>query len=78
MLRLVSTVCLAIFLSGSCALAQSGLIEPNAGTTKTWVISSGEDFRVPPPPDVSATAAELVQVRDLMAQANADLISRGL
>ena len=49
MLRLVSTVCVAILLSGSCALAQSGLIEPNAGTRKTWVISSGEDFRVPPP-----------------------------
>jgi membrane-associated phospholipid phosphatase len=49
-------------------LAQPDLVEPNAGTWKTWVISSGKDFRVPPPPDASASAAELVQVRDLMAQ----------
>ena len=34
-------------------------IEPNAGTWKPWVISSGKDFRVPPPPDMTATAGEL-------------------
>ena len=76
MLRLFSTVCVAILVSGSCALAQSGLIEPDAGTWKTWVISSGEDFRVPPPPDASATAAESVQVRDLMAQTNAEATAK--
>ena len=26
--------------------------EPRAGSWKTWVIASGEQFRVPPPPDV--------------------------
>ena len=25
-------------------------IEPNAGNWRTWVISSGKDYRVPPPP----------------------------
>ena len=50
------------------AFAQSDPIEPNAGTWKTWVISSGEDFRVPPPPEADAAAAELAQMRDLMAQ----------
>ena len=25
-------------------------IEPNAGKWRTWVISSGRDYRVPPPP----------------------------
>lgn len=34
-------------------------IEPTAGAWKTWVISSGKDFRVPPPPDAAATRAEL-------------------
>ena len=29
-------------------------VEPKAGTWKTWVISSGKDFRVPPPPDDAA------------------------
>jgi membrane-associated phospholipid phosphatase len=34
-------------------------IEPNAGNWKTWVISSGKDYRVPPPPDAATTKAEL-------------------
>ncbi len=34
-------------------------IEPKAGTWKTWAISSGKDYRVPPPPDASATRGEL-------------------
>jgi membrane-associated phospholipid phosphatase len=54
--------------SGTCAFAQSDPIEPNAGTWKTWVISSGEDFRVPPPPEADAAAAELAQMRALLAQ----------
>ena len=60
--------CAVILLSGNCAFAQSDLIEPEAGGWKTWVITSGKDFRVPPPPDASAAAAELVQIRDLLAQ----------
>ena len=40
-------------------------VEPTAGTWKTWVISSGKDFRVPPPPDDNATKAELAWVRDV-------------
>jgi membrane-associated phospholipid phosphatase len=68
MIRSLFIVCAAVAISTALALAQSDLVEPNAGTWKTWVISSGKDFRVPPPPDASASAAELVQVRDLMAQ----------
>jgi hypothetical protein len=36
-----------------------GQIEPNAGNWRTWVISSGKDYRVPPPPGRSQTRAEL-------------------
>jgi membrane-associated phospholipid phosphatase len=68
MIRPLFIVCAAVLLSVSSALAQSDPIEPNAGAWKTWVISSGKDLRVPPPPDASAAAAELVQVRDLLAQ----------
>src|SRR5436305_1292397 len=28
-----------------------GQVEPEAGTWKTWIISSARDYRVPPPPD---------------------------
>jgi PAP2 superfamily len=72
MFRPLSTVCMAVFLSVTCALAQSDQIEPDAGAWKTWVIPSGKDFRVPPPPDASATAAELVEIRKLLAQKDSD------
>jgi membrane-associated phospholipid phosphatase len=65
MLSALCKVCAVILLSGTCAFAQSDLIEPKAGTWKTWVITSGKDFRVPPPPDTSA--AELEQLRKLVA-----------
>ena len=62
MARINATV--GLFLA--CVLtvcAQS--VEPTAGTWKTWVISSGKDFRVPPPPNDNATKAELAWVRDV-------------
>jgi membrane-associated phospholipid phosphatase len=69
MLRLFSSIiCAVVLLSANWAFAQSGQIEPNAGTWKTWVITSGKDFRVPPPPDATATAPELAQLRDLLAK----------
>ena len=65
MLSALCKACAVILLSGNCAFAQSDLIEPKAGTWKTWVITSGKDFRVPPPPDTST--AELEQLRKLVA-----------
>lgn len=38
-------------------------IEPEAGSWKTFVISSGRDFRVPPPPGEAETRAELAWVK---------------
>jgi hypothetical protein len=40
-------------------------IEPNAGSWKTWVISSGKEFRVAPPPDSATTRNELAWIRDV-------------
>ena len=40
-------------------------IEPDAGDWKTWVISSGRDYRVPPPPRRNQTQAELRELADL-------------
>jgi len=42
-------------------------LEPTAGQWRTWVISSGKDYRVPPPPRPDATRAELRQLADLTA-----------
>src|ERR1039457_5938081 len=49
-------------------------IEPQAGTWKTWFISSGKDFRVPPPPDVGTTAGELRWLHDAVAELNPDIV----
>ncbi len=42
-------------------------IEPQAGRWKTWVLSSGSQFRLPPPPHGLAQVAE---VRNLIARAD--------
>src|SRR5208337_963765 len=43
----------------------SAQIEPNAGKWKTWVLTSGDQLRLPPPPDEAATRAEIAQLKDI-------------
>jgi membrane-associated phospholipid phosphatase len=51
---------IAILLTGmALALRLHAQVEPGAGQWKTWVISSGSEFRLPGPPDSNATAAEI-------------------
>ena len=49
----------------------AGPIEPNAGNWRTWIISSGADYRVPPPPGASDTQAELRALADLVSHSDA-------
>lgn len=66
-------LCVALLLP-ACLVAQStNLVEPAAGTWKTWVISSGKDFRVSPPPDAAATRAELDWLKDFSSQGGAQI-----
>ena len=37
----------------------------DAGSWKTWIIQSGQQFRVPPPPDRAATEKEAVEVAQI-------------
>jgi len=46
----------------------TGRIEPKAGNWRTWVISSGKDYRVPPPPGRQETRAELKRLAELISQ----------
>ena len=48
-------------------------VEPAAGTWKTWAISSGKDFRVPPPPDHRAMRRELNELRDALTNQDASV-----
>lgn len=51
-------------------------IEPNAGTWKTWVISSGSALRRPAPPDRGASMSEIKQLKDMVSQRDADALDR--
>ena len=45
-----------------------GQVEPKAGTWKTWVLASGSDLRLPPPPGRAATQRELETLESLANQ----------
>jgi len=49
----------------------AGAIEPRAGSWRTWAISSGKDFRVPPPPGPAETRGELRAMQELIAASTA-------
>jgi membrane-associated phospholipid phosphatase len=55
---------------------EAGLIEPQAGTWKTWVIDSGTQFRAPPPPDRTATEKELVELARIAATRDGAALDR--
>jgi membrane-associated phospholipid phosphatase len=67
-------VALLLTLSTSSILAapaQAGQIEPQAGTWRTWLLSSGSQLRRAPPPNQQATAAEIRQLKNLAARRDA-------
>jgi membrane-associated phospholipid phosphatase len=45
-------------------------VEPRAGMWRTWVLASGRQVRVPPPPNQTDTAAEIRQLQALASQRN--------
>src|SRR6266576_2166566 len=49
----------------------NGQIEPHAGDWRTWVISSGKDYRVPPPPKQAETRTELRSLAELISHNDA-------
>jgi membrane-associated phospholipid phosphatase len=51
--------------------ANPSWIEPEAGTWKTWVLASGSQFRLPPPPDSAATRGEIDELQALASQRDA-------
>jgi len=68
--KLLFTVIAALCISASAQTAPNQPIEPGAGNWRTWVISSGKDFRVPPPPSAEETRRELAWVKEYAAQAD--------
>src|SRR5262249_6823371 len=73
---LTSAILLVAFITA--AHAGGDQIEPKAGTWKTWVISSGREFRVAEPPNEAATTAEIGEIKNITNKRDAtanDLIT---
>src|SRR6516165_12745438 len=66
---------LPIMLSLGCSVS-SAQIEPNAGKWKTWVLTSGDQLRLPQPPDEAATRGEIAQLKDIAKQRDAETLER--
>lgn len=69
------SIVLAPFFSGTSSVTaqttSGSPIEPKAGTWKTWVLSSGSQFRLPAPGDQAATEAEIKQLKDMVPRREA-------
>lgn len=60
--------------AGAAALLAQETTHP--GDWKTWVITSGKDHGVPPPPDAAATRAEMNWVRDAVTERDARIVDQ--
>lgn len=77
-------VCCLVLLAGCTATidpnfqlsTNSDQIEPQAGQWQTWVLTSGDEVRPAAPPDQAATAAEIEEMKDLAAQADATALEQ--
>ena len=66
---LLSGLCMLLPMPESIAQQVGGnQVEPKAGSWKTWVITSGREFRVVPPPNDVATAAEINELKSLASK----------
>ena len=52
------------------------LVEPGAGAWKTWVLTAGSDFRLPPPPGPSETSSEIQGLLSLTSNLDASTVDR--
>jgi hypothetical protein len=59
----------AIALCSGALLPPAGQVEPNAGSWKTWVLTSGRELRVEPPPAAAATAGEIAWLKNYITEA---------
>jgi membrane-associated phospholipid phosphatase len=56
--------------------ATAAPIEPGAGAWQTWVLRSGSELRLPPPPDEAATQAELGELGVAASQRDGAMLDR--
>jgi PAP2 superfamily protein len=84
LLRAASSLLLVAAVSGPVAAdaapnrlqPASDLIEPGAGAWTTWLLTSGSELRLPPPPSAADTRAELIQLQDLALERDGAALDR--
>ncbi len=80
---LVAGSIVSLALLAACATRSShegapavALADKDAGAWRAWVLKSGQEMRLPGPPDAAATAIELQEVRALASQRDAAAAER--
>jgi membrane-associated phospholipid phosphatase len=63
-------------LQAQTSIAGARGVEPQAGKWKTWIIPSGQSYRVPPPPDAAATRGELQWLKRTTAELDATALEQ--
>lgn len=53
-------------------VAAQSQVEPKGGTWKTWVLASGSQVRLAPPPDAASTKSELAWIKTFQAGLDSD------
>ncbi len=74
---MLATVAILVLSPGIASSQNTTMpVEPSAGKWRTWVLESGSQFRLPPPPDSNASREELKAARQQMAAASPEAIQR--
>jgi hypothetical protein len=72
----LATTLVVLAVAGGVLPSDAQSIDPGAGKWRTWVLTSSKDLRLSPPPDASATAAELRELKTLAGQRDARTVER--
>lgn len=65
---LIAGMVAAALNPGVATASKGGLIEPQAGTWRTWVLENGSQLRPPAPPSRQETKAEILELKGLAGQ----------
>jgi membrane-associated phospholipid phosphatase len=82
-LTLLVVVATGLFLTGfissvatEASARKEEQVEPQAGGWQTWILESGSQLRLPPPPDKPATINEFTELLELAGQRDAESLAQ--
>ena len=69
-------IAVAVLANTGLPLTAQAQVEPTAGSWKTWILTSGSQLRLPPPPGDVASQSEIGVLQDMEAQRDPALLDR--